>query len=72
MGYEVYGPPEAGLCGRFCLRDAATGRCFRDADGNLITFADAVTAQAAIPIPTKQAKEAAVIAEPVKTEKAGK
>ncbi len=26
MGYEVYGDPSAGLCGRYCLRDPKTGR----------------------------------------------
>ena len=71
MGYEVYGEPSAGLCGRYCLRDPKTGRCFRDADGNLLTFPDAATAEAAKPVAVKKVKEAEVIAEPVETKPTG-
>ena len=62
MGYEVYGDPSAGLCGRFCLRDPETRKCFRDTDGKLLTFPDAATAEAAKPVAVKKVKEAAVIA----------
>ena len=72
MGYEVYGEPSAGLCGRFCLRDPETRKCFRDADGKLLTFPDAATAEAAKPVAVKKVKEAEVIAEPVKAAPVGK
>ena len=68
MPYEVYGGkanPTSGLLNRYCLRDPETGKCVRDADGNLITFPDAETAEAAKPVQRKKAKEAEVIAEPV-------
>lgn len=75
MGYEPYNAPEAGLCGRYCLRDPKTKRCFRDQDGNLLTFPDAVTAEAAKPVAVKRVKEAEVIADSAIAEtpvKAGK
>jgi hypothetical protein len=65
MGYEVYGAREAGLNGRFCLRDPHTGKCFRDADGRLYTYPDAVTAEAAKPVAVKRVREVEAIAEPV-------
>jgi hypothetical protein len=64
MSWEVYGAREAGLNGRFCLRDPETRRCYRDADGRLYTYPDAVTAEAAKPVAVKRGKEAEVIAEP--------
>lgn len=72
MGYEVYGAADAGLCGRFCLRDPETRKCFRDADGKLLIFPDAATAEAAKPVAVKKAKEVEVIAEPVKAAPVGK
>lgn len=73
MAYEIYASPDAGLLGRYCLRDPVTKRCFRDAIGRLYTYPDAVTARAAMPIASKQASEPEAFAQPVKrhTVKAG-